>query len=106
MFPVIPIAAIVRGNIMRKFRNAGALSAATAKTSEELDLRTGLGLDLSKSLIFKRLVQRGHIIETDGGKYYMDQAYCEALFRRIKFVIPVMLAVIALLAILISFLTK
>ena len=62
---VAVIAAKKRAEIFRRFRERGALSAASALSLEELGLPQG-GM-------FRMQVRRGAVAEVDGGKYYMDE---------------------------------
>ena len=97
IFPIVPVPAMVLGRILRRFGKAGAFSEADAKSMEELGFRTHLPLNPSNSLMFRRLVSRGRIVETSGGKYYMDRAYYDARMRMKKAAIPIALAVAAII---------
>ena len=82
-----------RARIVRAFARCGAFNEASARSLEEL------GLYFGGRLIFRRMLQRGIIIETNDGRYYMDQGYYEARMRRLSIVRPVAIGVVALLLI-------
>jgi len=91
--------AAIHGKIVRAFANANAFSEPEAKSKEELGLRRhGRGM-------FQRMVQRGDIIETADGRYYMDKAYYDARMRKKRIAIPILLgvAVCAIIWAIISF---
>jgi hypothetical protein len=77
-------AAAVRGRIIRAFVKADAFSENEAKNIEEL------GLQRVKRGIFKRMVQRGNIIETTDGRFYMNRTYYDAHIQRRKIVLSVL----------------
>ena len=64
---VVAAAAIARKRrkILETFQEAGALSAEDAKSHEELGLR--------RSVIFRRLVRTGVLVDCGGELYYLDE---------------------------------
>jgi hypothetical protein len=77
--------AAISGRIIRAFANAHAFSEAEAKSTKELGLHI-----IEHSVIFLRLVQRGKIIKTADGRFYMDRAFYDTRMRRRKIILPVL----------------
>ncbi len=72
--------------IVRSFQTREAYSSATARTVEELGIR--------HSLIFRRLVRKGVIIESGSEKYYLDKDRLEQYTKiRRKVVLLILLAI-------------
>jgi hypothetical protein len=69
--------------IVRAFANANAFSEANAKSIAELGLGLGYGA-------VNYMVQRGIIIETADGRFYMDRAQYDRLMRRRNIVLPIL----------------
>ena len=72
VFPIIPVPLIIRGRIIRKFRNAGAISQQNAKTLAELELDEFPFTGIGAKNIFGILQRRG-IILNDGEKFYLTR---------------------------------
>jgi len=87
------VVAAIRGKIIRAFAHANAFNEADAKNLTELGLRPGYG-------IFRRMIQKGNIMETSDGRFYMDKVFYEAYLRRKRIVIPIGLALCAIGAII------
>ena len=85
------VIAAMRGRIIRAFANANAFSETDAKTTEEM------GLSHYAHGLFKRMVRRGIIIETNDHRFYINQTYYATRKRRKKVVL--MIAVILLVAV-------
>ena len=83
----------MRSRIVRAFARTGAFSEADAKNLDELDLH------FFAHGMFRRMEQRGIIIQTHDCRYYMDKGYFEARQRRLKFVVPI--ALIAAIAVIV-----
>jgi len=56
---------VYQNRLMRRFRGAKATAPDSAKTLAEIGCRN--------SWIFRRMVAKGVFIETDEGRYYMDE---------------------------------
>jgi hypothetical protein len=80
--------AAINGRIIRAFANAHAFSEAEAKSVKELGLQI-----IEHGAIFQRLVQRGKIIKTADGRFYMDRAFYDTRMRRRKIMLPVLCGV-------------
>ncbi len=79
--------------IVRSFQTREAYSSATARTIEELGIR--------HSLIFRRLVRKGVIVESGSGKYYLDKDRLEQytqIRRKIGFFILLAIVLALLIA--------
>jgi hypothetical protein len=79
--------------IVRSFQTREAYSSSTARTIEELGVR--------HSLIFRRLVRKGVIVESGSGKYYLDKDRLEQytqIRRKIVFFILLAIALAVLIA--------
>ena len=96
--PMVP--AIIIGTIRRRFAKAGAYSETEAKSLDELGFRTRFRPDLSNSPLFRRLIRKGQISKTGDGRYYMSRTYYEALERRKKIVIPIVLGALVIVGVL------
>ena len=82
------VVAAKRRKIIKRFISAGAVSAQTACTREELKLRN--------RLLWSRLLKSGVIVETNG-KFYLDKNRLEEVQQqRRKVLIPLLLIIIVL----------
>ena len=67
-------AVVIRQNLlMRRFEEAGATGPDSARTLSEMACR--------RSFVFQRMVARGVFVETDGNRFYMDEAAAHAFVR-------------------------
>ncbi|MEI6061170.1 MAG: hypothetical protein WCR72_10700 [Bacteroidota bacterium] len=86
---IIIVIVIRRRKIIDRFRNTGTLSANTAKTAAELQIR--------QSLLFNRLCRRGILIE-NSGRYYLDeQRLSDSRYRTRSTILPLLVIVFLLL---------
>jgi hypothetical protein len=69
-------AVVVRrqNQLIRAFRQAGAVSLDTARSLDELGLR--------ESWVFRRMAARGVFIHTDGGRWSVSEPAADAFVRR------------------------
>jgi len=78
--------------IISYFEQAGAFTERSARTPEQLGVRTGL--------IFKRLVNAGVLIETSGKRYYLHRenlaAFRSNRRKRILFFLLIIIVIIAI----------
>ena len=65
---IFPAGGIRKRKIIRAFLEAGAVSADTAKTLDEVDVIKGMGLK------FEQLINSGAIVSCENGKYYVDKS--------------------------------
>ena len=82
-----------QNKLMRRFRQAGATSAAEARRLEELPCRN--------SWIFRRLVSRGVFVETKPGRYYMDEQSAAEFVRQRRSRMLWVLAIVIVLCLLV-----
>jgi len=78
-----------QNRLMRRFRDARATSPKSARTLAEIGCRN--------SWTFRRMVARGVFIETDDGRYYMDEDAAHWFVKRRWRVMLIFLAVLILL---------
>jgi hypothetical protein len=76
---------VIRNKIIRAFVNANVFSEAEAKNIEGLGLQHYVGRG-----VFKRMVQRGNIIETADGRFYLNRTYYDTRVRLRKIVLPIL----------------
>ena len=81
--------AAMRGKIIRAFAEMNAFNEAGAKTLDELGLR------FFAHGMFTRMKQRGIIIKTNDGRYYLDKDYYDARMRRLNIVRPIVFILLA-----------
>ncbi len=95
--PAAAIAAKKRRHIIKTFTTAGALSAETARTLEELGLADSPLLNVQK--------HRGVVVKVDGDRYYLDEAREKEIsgFRR-KLLLTI--GAVALIFLLIAWLSR
>ncbi len=62
---VVGAIAVKRKKILAKFRDLGALSPDSAKSSQDLGFR--------RSLLFRRMVRTGVLVDCGDGRYYLDE---------------------------------
>ncbi len=74
MSVAVAVAARKRRKILAAFRDAGALCAEDARTLEELGLKS--------SVILRRMVRTGVLVECGGGRYCLDEAAAARAQRR------------------------
>ena len=82
-----------RRKILRAFRDAGALSAETATTRDELGLR--------RSVVFRRLVRTGVLVDAGSGRYYLDEEAAARAHHLRVLRVQLMMAVVAVVLLLI-----
>ena len=75
-----------QNRLMRRFRDAKATTAKSARTLGEIGCRN--------SWIFRRMVARGVFVETMDGSYYMDDEAARRFVKRRWRVIFIFLAVV------------
>lgn len=96
-------AVIVRrqNQYLRTFRDVGAVSPATARTLEELDI--------PRSWVFRRMAARGVFVRVDEGRWFMDEAAAEQRFleaRRTRILIFFVAAFVFLALVLVLRMVK
>jgi hypothetical protein len=94
-FVAVMVAIIVAAKfrkIIRRFIDSGTTSPGTSKTWVELNLRRGL--------MFKRLINRGVIIETNPERYYLHLENLAEYNNRRRKLILIFLAVLIVLILL------
>jgi hypothetical protein len=75
MFEAGIIAAAIK-KVMRRFRQAGATSPATAQSLPEIGLR--------RSMIFRRLLARGVVVHAGNDRYYLDEDAVKAFVEQLR----------------------
>ena len=66
----VPIPGIIRGRIIRRFKQLGAIGQNNSKTLAELDMEKSPFTAQGAKHVFDILQRRG-IIQSDGDKYYL-----------------------------------
>ena len=94
MVPVSPAPAIIAmkiRKIINQFEQRGAFTPDRAISLEEMGL--------SDSLIFRRLVSRGVIVEAWQNRYYLNQGNLADFYARRRKMVTIVLGVIVLVAV-------
>lgn len=78
-----------QNRLMRRFRDAKATAPDSAKTPAEIGCRN--------SWTFRRMAAKGVFIETDDGRYYMDENAARWFVKRRWRLMLIFLAVVILL---------
>ena len=78
-----------QNRLMRRFRDAKATDPKSARTLAEIGCRN--------SWVFRRMAAKGVFIETDDGRFYMDEDAARWFVRRRWWVMFIFLAVVILL---------
>jgi len=92
------IVVVVNKRFINRFKDTGTTNSYSARTLEELRL--------NRSLIFRRHVNRGIMIEVNG-KYYLDeQKLAEFKAKKRRVLIPIVVLLLAVLLCLDLFLTR
>ena len=82
---------------LRRFQEAGAISPDTAATLEQVGCRD--------SQMFKRLVRREVIRQTEPGKFYLDVAAAQAFQQARRQRAMTALLIVVILAVILFYLT-
>ena len=92
--PVLIVIIMVarRRKIIQRFRNSGATTPLNAKTLQELNLRG--------RLIISRMVRRNLLVETQPGKYYLQENLLEEYYRQRRMLLLVVMIILAILVIM------
>lgn len=84
---------VVQNKLMRRFRQVGATSPASACAPEDIGCRN--------SWIFRRLAARRVFVEAKPGRYYIDEMAADEFVRmrraRMLWILAVLLALCALM---------
>jgi hypothetical protein len=78
-----------QSRLMRQFREAKATDPKSAKTLAEIGCRN--------SWIFRRMAAKGVFIESDDGRFYMDEDAARWFVKRRRWLMLTFLAVVVLL---------
>lgn len=89
---------IVTDNVMAAFQKNNALSAATAKTKSELDVRS--------KIAFNTLITKGVIKKTSGDKYYLDLENRKRYLLNRNITLVVVCAILVIVALAVVVITK
>jgi len=95
--PLIPamiaILVVIRiKKLINQFKDSGTISADTAKTTEELNIR--------RSFLFRRLVRRNVFIEVAPDKFYLEENNLEEYYRNRRIRILTVFIILILLIML------
>jgi len=92
------IVVAVTKRLINRFKDSGATNPHSARSLDELNVR--------RSLIFRRYVNRGILIEVNG-KYYLDeQRLAEYHAKKRRILIPLVIVLVAILLLLDLLLTR
>lgn len=85
------IAVVKHKKFINRFIDTGTVNPQSARSLEELDLRTGL--------IFRRLLNRKVLIEFGNGRYYLDEDNLAKYnkIRRIRFLVVIVALIILII---------